>query len=54
VVAFGVFVFKFARQDPGDDLHVLVGVGLEATTGADSVVVVDEKEAVTSVCGVVV
>lgn len=41
-------------KHPGDDLHVPVGVDLEAGPGQDDVVVVDQQQAVVGVVGVVV
>ena len=44
-----VLVFEFTREHPGDDLHVAVGVRVEAAAGVDDVVVVDEQEPVMGV-----
>ena len=53
-VAHRVLVLELARQHPGDDLHVLVGMGAEAGAGPHDVVVVDEQQPVADVRGVVV
>jgi hypothetical protein len=54
IVAGGVLVDQRSPHHPGDDLHVLVRVGLEAATGDDDVVVVDQQQPVVGVVAVVV
>ena len=44
VVPGGVLVDQRAVQDPGDDLHVAVWVGLEAGSRSDDVVVGDQQQ----------
>ena len=41
-IAFGVLVLELAVEHPGDDLHVLVRVGVEPGAGPHDIVVVDE------------
>ena len=53
-VAERVTVLQPTVEHPGDDLHVAVGVGLEAAAGRDRVVVVHEQQSVTGVVRVVV
>ena len=53
-VALGVLVHQRALQHPGDDLHVLVRMGLEAGARLDDVVVVDQQQPVVGVGPVVV
>ncbi len=50
--AGGVLVDQRPLQHPGDDLHVAVGVRLEALAGQHDVVVVDQQEAVVGVVGI--
>ena len=54
VVAGGVLVDQGALEHPGDDLHVLVRVGVEPGAGVDDVVVVDQQQPVVGVGRVVV
>jgi hypothetical protein len=48
-----ILVDQRTLQHPGDDLHVLVGMGVETHPRPDDVVVVDQQQAVTGVRGVV-
>lgn len=52
--AGGVFVGEGAIEDPGDDLHIAVGVGAEAGAGHDDVVVDDPEGAEAHVFGVII
>jgi hypothetical protein len=54
VVALGVLVDEAAVQDPGDDLHVAVRMGVETGAGGDDVVVGDQEQPEVGVGGVVV
>ena len=49
VVAGGVLVDQGALEHPGDDLHVLVRVGVEPGAGVDDVVVVHQQQPVVGV-----
>lgn len=53
-VAEVVSVLEFALEDVGDDLHVAVSVGVEASAGCDAVLVDDAEDGVPHVAGVVV
>ena len=53
-VPLGVLVLDLAPDHPGDDLHILVGVGLEAALRRDDVVVAHEEQAEVGVLRVVV
>jgi len=52
--ADAVPVLELTVEHPGDDLHVAVRVGGEATSAPNHVVVVDEEQAVVGIGGVVV
>ncbi len=49
-----ILMYERTSQYPGDDLHVLVRVGVESHSGRDDVVVVDQEKTVVSVLRVVV
>src|SRR5688500_4392617 len=53
-VPLGGLALRLPLQYPGDDLHVAVGMGLEAGAGLDDVVIGDEQEAEVSVPRIVV
>ena len=54
LVSGGVLVLELAVEDPGDDLHVAVGMRGEARPGPHPVVVADQQQPVVGVLGVVV